>query len=368
MADGPSENSDYAERKKGDRGIRRERDLQAKSEKLQCWLAERLTDVTDLEMSPLRGGSEGFSNETYFFDIRYTKGGVRHDEPLVARWAPSQGSLFQDHDVLKQCRVMQRVGHTTVPVARIRWVEESPDLLGVPFFIMDKVEGVVAPGRLRSEGLFFDADPATRTVLWQRGVEAMAAVHAVDWRSLDFDFLGVPGSGTDPLDRQIAHYERQLEWAVGDTPIPIFDAALAWLKANTFEPSRVVLCWGDARPGNLIYRDNEVVSVLDWEMAYIGAPEADLAWFNALEPTYGWPFGAPPLDGIPDEAATVRHYEHITGRPVEHYRFHQIFALLQLGAILVPHAKNIVKAGIAGYPADFATNNLATQGLERLLS
>jgi aminoglycoside phosphotransferase (APT) family kinase protein len=360
--------SDYSERKKGDRGIRRERDLQTKSSKVEAWLRTKLPDVDDFAMTPLRATSEGFSNETYFFEVSYTREGASCTEPLVARWAPSHGSLFEDHDVLKQCRVLQQLAHTDVPVAQVRWVEESAEPLGVPFFIMDRVDGVVPPGRLRSEGLFYDATPEVRTLLWQRAVSAMAAVHDVEWRDLDLDFLGVPGPGTDPLDRQIARYERQLAWATADEPIPVLDAAIRWLKANTFTPARVTLCWGDARPGNLIYRDGHVVSVLDWEMAYVGAPETDLAWFSALEPTYGWPFGAPPLPGIPDEAATVRFYEHTTGRPVEHYRFHQVLALLQLGTILVPHARNIVKAGIAGYPADFATNNVATQGLDRLLS
>ena len=293
---------------------------------------------------------------------------IARTESLVARWAPAHGSLFEDNDVVKQYRILDRLGRSEVPVARVRWVEEDAEYLGVPFFIMDRVDGVVPPGRLRVEGLFHDATPARRTRLWERAVGAMAQVHEVDWQRLDFEFLGVPGPGTDALDRQIAYYERQLAWAKQDESTPVLDAALHWLKANTFTPARVTLCWGDARPGNLIYRDDEVVSVLDWEMAYLGAPETDLAWFNALEPTYGWPFGAPPLPGIPDEEATVRCYERVTGRPVEHYRFHQILANFRLGTILVPHARNIVKAGIAGYAADFATNNTATQALERLLS
>ncbi len=360
--------STYGQRQKGDRGLRRENDLAAASVRLREWLDVKLDGVEELDVSPLHGGGEGFSNETYFFELSYLSEGTRKTDELVIRWVPRNGALVPDQDLRTQFRVMHALRDTGVPVPTMRWYEDDPAHLGVPFFVMEKVDGVVPAGRLRSEGLFFDAEPAARTQLWCRAVEALAAVNDVPWADLDLAFLGVPGPGTDAVDRQIAHCERLLAWAAQGETIPVFDRALSWLKANTFTPDRVALCWGDARPGNLIYRDGEVVAVLDWEMAYLGDPVADLAWFIVLEPTYGWPFGAPALPGIPDERHTVEHYERVTGRRVENLFFHKMLELLRLGVLLVPHARNIVRAGIRGYPADFMTNNVATQGLEELLS
>lgn len=360
--------STYAQRQKGDRGVRREKDLAGIAGRLGEWLGTKLPDVADLRMSPLRGDGEGFSNETYFFDISYLADRETKTEELLVRWLPRSGALFPDADLRTQFRVMHALRDSRVPVPAMRWYEEDPGYLGVPFFIMDKVEGVVPAGRLRSEGLFFDAEPATRTQLWWRAVEAMADVHEVPWQDLDLSFLGPPASGTDAVDRQIAHCERMLNWAAEGEVIPVFDRALEWLKANTFTPDRIALCWGDPRPGNLIYRGGKVVAVLDWEMAYLGDPIADLAWFIVLEPTYGWPFGAAPLDGIPGERETLEHYERVTGRSVENLFFHKMLELLRLGVLLVPHARNIVRAGVRGYPSDFMTNNVATQGLEDLLS
>ncbi|MET7774148.1 phosphotransferase family protein [Nocardia sp. NPDC005366] len=355
-------------RAKGDRGVRREQHLAAISERLATWLRTKLPEAEDLRMTELRGSSEGFSNETYFFELSYRVDAVPKHERLVVRWLPSSGSLFPDQELRTQFCVMNALRDTAVPVPRLRWYEHDPVHLGTPFFVMERVDGVVPAGRLRSEGLFFDADPETRRRLWHRAVEAVADIHRLPWSELELPCLQVPGAGSDVLDRQIAECERILAWASPDRRIPVYEHALTWLKANTFTPPRVALCWGDARPGNLIYRDERVVAVLDWEMAYLGDPVADLAWFIVLEPTYAWPFGAPELEGIPGEDETVAHYERVTGSRVENLFFHKVLETLRLGVILIPHARNIVRSGIRGYPPDFETNNVATQGLDKLLS
>ena len=70
------------------------------------------------------------------------------------------------------------------------------------------------------------------------------------------------------------------EWAAADVGrSPLVDRALAWLEANLPDTSDdTVLCWGDARIGNTMYRDFEPVAVLDWEMAALGPRELDVSW------------------------------------------------------------------------------------------
>src|SRR3954466_2959424 len=98
--------STHAQRQKGDRGIRRENDLAAKSARLHEWLGTKLNGGTDLRVSQLRGGAEGFSNETYFVDMSYAADGTPKTEALVVRWLPSKGGLFPDQDLRTQFRVM----------------------------------------------------------------------------------------------------------------------------------------------------------------------------------------------------------------------------------------------------------------------
>ncbi len=86
--------------------------------------------------------------------------------------------------------------------------------------------------------------------------------------------------GATPLARNLAKTRAWYEWAAtrASTRSPMVDRALGWLEANLPETGEAVLCWGDARIGNMMYRDFEPVAVLDWEMASIGPRELDASW------------------------------------------------------------------------------------------
>ena len=146
----------------------------------------------------------------------------------------------------------------------------------------------------------------------------LARIHGLDWKARGLDFLGVPPSGTGPLDRQLDYYERYLEWVREGRPQPVLRAALAWLREHRYVPARVALCWGDSRLPNLMFRDDAVVAVLDWEMAFLGDPEADLGWWLFLDWANSEGYGIPRADGFPGPEETIRRYETLTGRPPLH--------------------------------------------------
>src|SRR5437763_35548 len=101
--------------------------------------------------------------------------------------------------------------------------------------------------------------------------------------------------------------------ALRRAPQPILAHALAWLREHRYAPRHVALCWGDARLPNLIYRNDEVVGVLDWEMAFLGDPEADLGWWLFMHWATGEGYGFPPLEGFPGRGETIRRDEALTG-------------------------------------------------------
>src|SRR5207249_1357647 len=186
-----------------------------------------------------------------------------------------------------------------------------------------------------NDTLLFEVSPARRARIWWSGLETLARIHKLDWRALGLEFLGAPGPGTDPIDRQLAYWARYLEWTVrGRAPQPILAHALAWLREHRYAPRHVALCWGDARLPNLIYRNDEVVGVLDWEMAFLGDPEADLGWWLFMHWATGEGYGFPPLEGFPGREETIRRYEALTGRPVEHAFYNEVLAALRFGASL----------------------------------
>jgi aminoglycoside phosphotransferase (APT) family kinase protein len=341
----------------------RQRDVESMHAALTAWLrAKRPGD--DLVLSPLVSPKAGISNETFLVEAT-SRGRV---ERLVVRIEPTDFLVFPEYDLGRQARVMQSLAGSGVPVPRVLWLEHEPRHLGAPFYVMERIEGEV-PSEVppyHTYGMCLDATPERRARMWWSGLEALARIHALDWRARGLSFLGVPGPGGDPLDRQLAYWERYLRW-VGGPLQPILEAALAWLQARRYTPRRVSLCWGDSRLPNLIFRDDAVAGVLDWEMAFLGDPEADLGWWLFMDWASSEGYGFPRLAGFPGADETIRRYEELTGVRVEHALYQETFAAFRFGAIMARVAGRLRAIGAPTPTEDFETNNVCTQRLAELL-
>src|SRR5439155_11074752 len=304
------------------------------------------------------------------FEVSCLAGGRRCVERLVARFAPAEFRVFPEYDLAAQAKVMQCLAPTGVPVPRVRWLEEDARVLGQAFYIMDAIAGEL-PSEVppyHSTGFCFEATPARRARIWWSGLETLARIHKLDWRALGLELLGAPGPGTDPIDRQLAYWARYLEWTVrGRAPQPILAHALAWLREHRYAPRHVALCWGDARLPNLIFRDDAVVGVLDWEMAFLGDPEADLGWWIFMDWATSEGYGFPRLAGFPGSEETIDRYAALTGAAVEHPLWQEVFAALRFGVIMARIAGRLKAIGAPTPTEDFETDNVATQRLATLL-
>lgn len=348
----------------------RQRDLDQVRTGLTEWLRRRLPGARDLEVSSLRVPKAGVSNETFLFETTYRAGTASHRERLVARLEPRDFLVFPEYDLERQYEVMARLDGSGIPVPRVRWLERDPAVLGSAFYVMDAVDGDV-PSEVPSYHVFgwvHDASPERRTRVWWNGLEMLARIHALDWRALGLGFLGEPASGHDAIDRQLAYWDRYLTLVRDEGPAqPTLDASLAWLRANAFTPRRVSLCWGDARLPNQMFRDDQVAAVLDWEMAFLGDPEADLGWWCFLDFANNEGYGGPHLEGIPSKAETLARYAELTGHPVEHAHWHEAFAAFRYGVILGRVAIRMRAIGASLPAADWESNNVCTQALAWLL-
>jgi aminoglycoside phosphotransferase (APT) family kinase protein len=346
-----------------------ERDLQATRERLAQWLEAKQPEARGLRISELRKPSAGLSNETFLFEASWRDGAGERREQMVARLQPTEFQVFPEYDLSMQYRILERLQGTDVPVPRVRWFEEDTSVLGSSFYVMDRVEGEI-PSEVppyHCFGLCYDATPQRRARIWWGGIEALARIHRLDWRRLDLAFLGVPGGGVDPLDRQLTYYQRYLEWACGDDEQPILRAASRWLQENHFAPTRVALCWGDSRLPNMMFRDDRVVAVLDWEMAHLGDPEADLAWWLFLDWTSCDGYGFPRLEGFPSKEETIARYEELTGAKVEHAFYYEVWAAFRFGVIMARVATRLKQLGLPVPNPSFESNNVCTHALARLL-
>lgn len=345
------------------------RDLAATREHLQNWLRGRMPQAEDLVLSDLKKPSAGLSNETLLFETSSRERGQQRTEKLVARLQPTEFQVFPEYDLGLQYRILEALTPTDVPVPSVRWYERERSVLGCEFYVMEHVAGEI-PSEVppyHCFGLCFDATEERRARMWWDGVDMLARIHALDCRSLGLSFLGVPSGGTDPIDRQIAYWERYLAWARAGTAQPILEATLEWLKANRYTPQRVSLCWGDARMPNMMFRDDRVVAVLDWEMAWLGDPEADLGWWLFHDWASSEGYGFPRLAGFPSKEETIRRYEEQSGFTVEHALYQEVFAAFRFGAIMARIALRLKEIGLPTPVPDFESNNVATQALARLL-
>jgi aminoglycoside phosphotransferase (APT) family kinase protein len=348
--------------------LARQRDLDAVQHQLNAWLTPKYPG-TSVAVSPLKKPSAGVSNETLLFDATVREAGRERTEHLVARLMPAGSPVFPEYDLGRQFRILQALRPTQVPVPEALWLETDQSVLGCPFYVMRAIAGEI-PSEIppyHAFGHCLEITPAQRARMWWSGIETLARIHALDWKAMGLSYLGVPTAGSDPVDRQLAYYEHFLRWASEGQPQPVLDPALQWLKEHRYAPRRVTLCWGDSRLPNMIFRNQEVAGVLDWEMAFIGDPEADLAWWIYLDWCHSIGYGIPRLDGLPSEEETVTRYEQLSGCKVENLHYQKMFAAFRYGAITLRVVRLMLEAKLPIANEDMATNNVCTQFLAREL-
>ncbi len=346
------------------------RDLELTRKQLCEWLSAKLPDATDLTIENLEGPeATGFSNDTVMCDLRYREGGEPREEGLVVRIKPTGYRVFPEYDLGRQFRVMQLLVPTPVPVPRVFWEEPDPALLGAPFYVMERVEGRIPTDNppYHVGGWMAEARRQEREAVWWSGLEALCEIHKLDWQGLGFGFLDAPERGATPLEQELCYYEHYLEWAARGKPQPTTEAALDWLQANRPADEPTALLWGDARIGNMIFRENRCAAVLDWEMVTLGNPVEDLGWWIFLDRHHSEGLEAPRLPGFPSYEETVARYEEQTGRKVENLRYYQVFAGFRFGVIMIRLAQQMVEYGVMPADSDFETNNIVTRLLARIL-
>lgn len=321
-------------------------DADAARTRLQQWFAdgggELPASAEDVRIDKFEiPQSSGMSNITLLFDLHWRDGGEDFSRSCVARVQPdpSHGKLvFEEYDMSLQYRCMDLLkGKAPVPV--MLGLEMDASVLGMPFYIMEKLDGVVPPDipPLHMAGwVKEECSPAERENLWWKGIEAMCQVHAVDWRSGGFEFLDRPERGDTALDQLLHTWDRYLQWAPDGLPHPEYERCLQWLYDNQPQKERYGLCWGDSRLGNTMYTPDrkEVLAALDWEMAGLGDQVRDLAWWCFLDYSMTEPLGIPRLEGFPGEEETLKFWEKRTGQDGSAFHYYRLATAFYFGVIM----------------------------------
>ena len=331
--------------------------------KLERALAGHLVDATDVHVGPLSGTSAtGMSSETLLFDATWNEAGRARSEQLVARVAPEPEDVpvFPEYDMAGQFRTIQTVAELTdVPVPPQWWCEDDPSVIGAPFFVMGRVDGVVPPDvpAYPFGGWLFEATPEEQARLQEASITILARLHAIEEPERRFPHLAGTFSGDTPLRRHLAGRRHWYEWAAKDCGrSKLVEKSFAWLEAHwPAHESPAVFNWGDSRIGNVIYRDFEAVAVLDWEMAGIGPPELELGWMVYLHRMFqdmAERFGAPGMPHFlrPEDAMTA--YERLSGRKLQDLDWYVTYSCLQLAIVFLRTGQRAVRFGERPPPSD----------------
>ena len=313
-------------------------DIDGTRQKLESWIsAKRGQAVRIPELSIPE--ATGMSNVTLLFDITWSEDGQSQTEPLVARLQPSiERPVFPDYDLTLQYEVMKAIRLSSdIPVPELCGLETDKSLLGVQFYLMKCTQGRIPtdiPPYNMDGWMMHETSLERRQDLWRAAVDTMARYHQLDYQQMGFGKLLVPGK--TPLQQQLVYWENYLEWALEGEGHAIGRRALDWLQTNQPENEPTVLCWGDARLGNIIFKPSldGVAAVLDWEMAVLGNPVQDIAWFNYLDATFAEGLGMPRLEGLPSYEQTIAQWEQASGFSARDYSYYQIFAGMRFGLIM----------------------------------
>lgn len=334
---------------------------------LAAWIASRMPQAYSVALTAFRPATSGFSNVTLFTDLTWTDSSGPHRRELVLRAVPPDQTLFPDDDRRLQYDVMAALSDTTIPVPQLAWYLEHRDILGVPAFLMDRVRGEVASGYrpgFHGHGLFFDATIDRRRKMWFGAVDVMADLHRLDPRSLILpDSMGSPANGCEAITAVLARIKIQLDSVEAD--VPVLWQALVQLQDTMPDDVDVALCWGDARPGNIIYRGGKVAAALDWELAHYGAPEGDLAYFLLVDEVVAELNSVPRLPGLPDAAETIAYYQRAVGKDLRNLEYHRILQALRMAAMLVLTV--LLSPPELDFPPDYLTENVPTRRLAQLM-
>jgi aminoglycoside phosphotransferase (APT) family kinase protein len=265
---------------------------------------------------------EGHSNVTYLIE--------RGGREVVLRRPPRPPLPPSAHDVLREARLLSALRDTPARVPDVLAVCDDPSTIGAPFYVMERIEGDVMVTSIPTQ---LDS-PAERRRIGEQLIESLVEIHAVDWRAAGLEGFGKP---TGYLERQLRRFLGL--WELNKTrEIPAVETVGRWLAEHLPGSPAATIVHGDYRLGNTIFAPQapaRLDAVLDWEMATIGDPLADLGylcmmWTEAGDPEVGLREALGRVtraEGFPTRAELVERYEQLSGRSMRDIRWYMTLAL-----------------------------------------
>jgi aminoglycoside phosphotransferase (APT) family kinase protein len=230
--------------------------------------------------------------------------------------------------VLREARLLHALAGTPVRVPGVLAVCDDSEVIGSPFYVMERMEGEVMTDTM-PEAL---DNPQERDRIADQLIDSLVELHAVDWRAVGLEGFGRP---TGYLDRQLRRFIGL--WEHNRTrELPEVEQLAGWLSDNMPQSPPATIVHGDYRLGNTMFAAQapaRLVAIFDWEMATIGDPLADLGYMVMHWTQPGDPdskFNLHTLtrrEGFPTRDELVRRYEQRSGRSMRALNWYVTLAL-----------------------------------------
>lgn len=269
---------------------------QLQTDRIDGWFEAARRGSAPVDMSAIAGG---LSNITYRVNAA---DGTR----WVLRRPPFGHVLPTAHDMGREYRIMAALAPTPVPVPDMLGLCTDPSVWDSQFYVMRYVDGRI----IRTQDDAEDVTAGDRLDIGMLLMDTLADIHEVDVTAVGLSDMARPGSY---VERQLRRWYRQWEDSKV-RPSPLIEEVHQRLVACVPADSTTRLIHGDFRIDNLILRPDlsGVAAVLDWELAALGDPFADLgltmAYWN--EPTGLGQISQSPTDlpGFPSREDAIARY------------------------------------------------------------
>jgi aminoglycoside phosphotransferase (APT) family kinase protein len=296
---------------------------------LQAYLLAHLPDARGelkIEQFP-----RGYSNLTYLLRLG--------DRDLVLRRPPFGANVKSAHDMGREYRILRGLEGLYTKAPRPLLYCEDARVVGAPFYVMERVPGVILRERLPAD---MSIEPATMRRICEALVDTLAELHSVDYRSAGLAELG---KAEGYVARQVRGWAQRYEQA-STHDLPAMRAVGAWLAEHMPPERGAALIHNDFKLDNLVLAAQEltrVKAVLDWEMATIGDPLMDLGttlgyWIQAGDPPELQRLGLARFAGSLRRGEVVARYAERTGRSpaalAAEIVFYYVFGLFKIAVIV----------------------------------
>lgn len=323
--------------------------------RLQAWLRGKLPGTG--QAMRVRQFAGGKANLTYLLEF-----GPDHE--LVLRRPPLGPYAPSAHDMGREYRVLSVLHRAFALAPQAYLFCDDEDVLGAPFFIMERRHGIVVRGQMPAA---YAGMPGAQRQMSAALADALADFHAVDYAALGLSELGRPAGF---IERQVAGWHRRWQRAKQDDD-PRVDSIHSWLAAHLPKSAYSSLVHNDYKLDNSMYRRDDparIAAIFDWDMCTLGDPLSDLGmlltyWTQPDDPQRVRAIGAMPDDGAGffSRRELLQRYARRSGRDLANMRFYHVLGVYRLLVIL----QQIYIRYRRGFTQDqrFASLGEAVQGL-----